>query len=167
VAVTADHAYEYRGPRVYVEGVPFGSWMNPGDRYVSGSPMHEDDVELVPPLDPAAARAAVETAAIEDEDVVEHLVGALTHLGAPRVWVLLRCAYERPNDSEPPEAQVLGVYASEAGLLARLGRIKLANPQYPLETVGPHQWRIGPDEDQGLFGHRDYRLWAVQFPLVP
>lgn len=41
--------YEYRGPRQYIEGIPFGDWIEPGDHYVSeGHKIHPDDVELVP-----------------------------------------------------------------------------------------------------------------------
>lgn len=123
------------------------------------------------PLDRARAftsamiRPVLDTAELDDEDAYEHLVGALSGMGSDQVWVLLRCAYERPNDSEPPETTILGIYATEAGLDARIERIRQANVEYPLQVVGPHEWRIGPDEDQGLFGHRDYRLWAVCRPL--
>lgn len=40
--------YEYRGPRQYLEGIPFGDWIEAGDHYVSSAPIHPDDVQLVP-----------------------------------------------------------------------------------------------------------------------
>lgn len=118
-------------------------------------------------ITPETARQVVAAAALDDEDAAEHLVGAITRLGAPeKVWVLLRCAYDRPNDSQPPETTVMGVYATEAGLHQRISQIKKANAaKYPLQVTGPHHWRIGPDEDQGVFGDRDYRLWAIQARL--
>ena len=49
--MSRDHqGYEYRGERRYVDGVPFGSWLEPGDHYISpdGHKIHVDDMELVP-----------------------------------------------------------------------------------------------------------------------
>jgi hypothetical protein len=40
--------YEYRGPRQYLEGIPFGDWIESGDHYISSAKIDPDDVELVP-----------------------------------------------------------------------------------------------------------------------
>jgi hypothetical protein len=45
-----DKAYEYRGERRYIEGVPFGGWQETGDHYVTGDgPLWDGDVELYDP----------------------------------------------------------------------------------------------------------------------
>ena len=48
-------AWEYRGESTYVEGVPFGEEMRPGDHYVSVTPMSPADINL-------ASRARAEAA---------------------------------------------------------------------------------------------------------
>lgn len=39
--------FVYRGPRVWTEGIPFGSWTNPGDAYVSSTPIDPGDADLL------------------------------------------------------------------------------------------------------------------------
>lgn len=49
--MTDSRAYIHRGEPIYVEGVPFGSWIRDGDHYVSSRPLASDDDPLVDPLD--------------------------------------------------------------------------------------------------------------------
>lgn len=44
-----DRAFKHVGERQYVEGVPFGEWVDPGDMYISEQPLWPDDIELVAP----------------------------------------------------------------------------------------------------------------------
>lgn len=46
-------AWVYTGERRWIEGVPFGSEMNPGDHYVSTAPIHPGDTDLAAELDRA------------------------------------------------------------------------------------------------------------------
>lgn len=51
VVAVVSQGWEYRGPRRWVEGIPFGSWMESGEHYtqpVGSKPFHEDDVILIP-----------------------------------------------------------------------------------------------------------------------
>lgn len=47
-----DRAFKHVGEREYVEGIPFGSWMETGDVYVSDGPLGEGDIELAEPTVP-------------------------------------------------------------------------------------------------------------------
>jgi len=47
----ADRAFKYVGERRYVDGIPFGSWMETGDCYVSGRPRWEGDIDLLAEVD--------------------------------------------------------------------------------------------------------------------
>jgi len=60
----ADRAFQHVGDRVYVDGVPFGGWIEPGDCYVSNVPLLLDDIDLV---------ATVETLTAENERLWDRL----------------------------------------------------------------------------------------------
>lgn len=57
----------------------------------------------------------------------------------------------------------IGVYENFDDLLARLGRIEKANP-YNLKQLSKYVWEIGPEEDQGFFGHKPVTLMAILAP---
>lgn len=80
---------------------------------------------------------------------------------AEPVWVLCRA---RDGDDA---VKVVGVFADLAGVEARIAQIAARNPQHPMRRSDPSvpRWRIGPDDDQGFFGHRPMRLWAVEAPF--
>lgn len=54
--------------------------------------------------------------------------------------------------------KVLGVYATHEALDERVARIAKSNNQYPMRRLGPTWWAIGPEEDEGFFGHRQVLL---------
>jgi len=56
-------AWLYTGERQYIEGVPFGGWMNPGDVYTAVTPINEGDYNLL---------GVIRTAAIADEEFGKH-----------------------------------------------------------------------------------------------
>lgn len=70
---------------------------------------------------------------------------------ARRVEVLLK---HTESHSGEKDVKVLGVYATPTGVDDRVGRIAEANAQYPMRVLGPRWWVIGPEEDEGFFGHR-------------
>lgn len=49
--MAGDRAFKYVGERRFVEGVPFGEWVEPGDMYISDQPLWPDDIELVEPAE--------------------------------------------------------------------------------------------------------------------
>lgn len=63
---------------------------------------------------------------------------------------------------EPGEVVVHRVLDDEEALNDRIALIGRANPQYPLERVGPMVWRIGPDFDEGFFGNRPVWFKAME-----
>jgi hypothetical protein len=76
-----------------------------------------------------------------------------------QVWVL----YRQRVDSDT--ISLMGVYGSETSLNARLEKVWAANPQYEPEVYDyePDRyrvWKIGPDEDEGFFGHRPMLITA-------
>lgn len=80
-----------------------------------------------------------------------------------KIWVLLKWS-ERPEFS-PGDVVVHSVHDSYAALEAKLERIASKNAMYPLTKIGQSLWRIGPEEDQGFFGHRPVYLRAWEATL--
>lgn len=75
------------------------------------------------------------------------------------VWVLTKTtASADANDLDV--VKILGVYKEWDDLLGRLGRIRQANKQYPMAELSPYHWRLGPEEDEGFFGHAPVYLRA-------
>lgn len=74
------------------------------------------------------------------------------------VWVLMK---EMGNHEEVP----IGVYSTSRGVEKRLQSIEKANPQYELVETSKHSWRIGPEEDEGFFGHKQVSLRVQQVRL--
>ena len=86
------------------------------------------------------------------------------------VWILLK---HRGHFAEEVEGQVHSVYRTYEGLVSRIGRIAnhKDNRRYEMRVVnstldGPIAWRIGPDEDEGFFGHKPMWFFAIQSDLL-
>lgn len=75
-------------------------------------------------------------------------------------YVMMRW-YDRP-DASPDDVIVIGIYPDLEAVEARLRRIAAANKKYPMRKIGPTQWEIGPEEDQGLFGDPVVRFTIQQ-----
>lgn len=84
-----------------------------------------------------------------------------------KTWVLLKNTARRPGEESVEPSQVLGVYDDYTALEARVKRIAKANSKYPMRNVGERAWVIGPDYDEGFFGHRPVHLWAVEADRHP
>jgi hypothetical protein len=82
------------------------------------------------------------------------------------VWVLLRKFDSRHGEDNDDPGKVLGVYATREQVDARVARIGEANPQHPLRRVNDHTWAIGPEDDEGFFGGRPVRLYAIEATLT-
>lgn len=83
------------------------------------------------------------------------------------VWVLLKERVRSRPTTDTGATSVIGVYASRDDLLARVQRIAKANSQYPMRTVGDNGWVVGPEDDEGFFGHSPVELRAVECRFVP
>lgn len=79
-----------------------------------------------------------------------------------KVWVLLKERVPRRANVDTGRTSVMGVYASRDDLLARIERIAKRNGQYPIRSVSDNTWFIGPEEDEGFFGHSPVELRAVE-----
>lgn len=82
-----------------------------------------------------------------------------------RVWVLLKERLPRQPTTDTGATSVMGVYASRDDLLARVERIAKRNGQYRIRKVGENGWFIGPEGDEGFFGHTPVELHAVECPF--
>jgi hypothetical protein len=82
------------------------------------------------------------------------------------VWVLVRKLDSRNGEYDGDPGGVLGVYPTPEQLDARVGRIARANSQYRLRRLGDDAWIIGPEDDEGFFGNRPLRLYAVEATLT-
>jgi hypothetical protein len=56
-------AWVYTGKRFYMEGVPFGDWVNPGDVYTSVTPITPADFDLL---------GVIRTTLVADDLFAEH-----------------------------------------------------------------------------------------------
>lgn len=74
-------------------------------------------------------------------------------------FVLLRA---RQDISFLDDVKVVGLFADRDAVLAKIERIRQANKQYPLVETGPNSWRVGPDCDEGFFGHKPIELRVVE-----
>lgn len=93
--------------------------------------------------------------------IVEAVMGALGAAGVPAaMWALLKEREMRPGEDHSGPPSILGIYAARDDLVARVGKIAKANGQYPMRQLGDGFWRIGPEEDEGFFGHRPVLLYA-------
>ena len=86
------------------------------------------------------------------------------------VGVLLK---HRGHFAEEVEGQVHAVYRTHDDLVARIDRIAnhKDNRRHVMRVVnstlnGPVAWKIGPDEDEGFFGHKPMWFFAVQSDLL-
>ena len=78
------------------------------------------------------------------------------------MYVLTKVTERR--EYEPTDNRPIGVYADMEAVETRLARIAAANPQYPLRKTGATSWEIGPDEDQGFFGHS--KVWLHLYEVT-
>ena len=75
-------------------------------------------------------------------------------------WVLVR--WIARQDASPDDIIVVGVYPDMAAVEQRVERMAVANKQYPMRRLSPTLWEIGPQEDEGFFGHKPVRIMARQ-----
>lgn len=66
----------------------------------------------------------------------------------------------REHDSG--DITVHAVLADDQALDRCMTAIAAANSEYPLRLLRPDVWRIGPDDDEGFFGHKPVYLRAVR-----
>jgi hypothetical protein len=80
------------------------------------------------------------------------------------VWVLVVQVLNLDHPDENP-AYPTAVFSSKADLVAYVeGPVARQNPDHPLRPIGKTGtfWRIGPDEDEGFFGHKPRELQGYQ-----
>lgn len=75
-----------------------------------------------------------------------------------KAWVLLRQRGE--GDATP-----IAVYTTYEALVDRVERIAQVNSQYPMRAHAyggrpPMSWTVGPEHDEGFFGHKPVNLSA-------
>lgn len=75
------------------------------------------------------------------------------------VWVLTKTTISR-QVGEEDSTKILGVYREWDDLIARLENIRKINNKYPMSELSPYSWRLGPEEDEGFFGHQPLYLRA-------
>lgn len=63
------------------------------------------------------------------------------------------------------DVSVIGAYLDIKAVEERIQRIAKANPQYQMEKLSEVHWRIGPDEDEGFFGHRPVHIYCRKAEL--
>lgn len=78
------------------------------------------------------------------------------------IWILLKTTEAYGGERT---TRVHAAYSTREDLLARVERIAKANAQYRLREVGSDSWVIGPEEDEGFFGHRLVWLDAQEVEL--
>lgn len=77
-------------------------------------------------------------------------------------YVLMR----EVDGSDGVHASVMGVYLDVSDLNERVKKIASANAIFEMRQLNPSTWVIGPDEDEGFFGHRPVTLRAVESYLI-
>lgn len=75
---------------------------------------------------------------------------------------------DRGGDVDYDDGQVHAVYDSVEKARARVLRIAAHpdNKRFTLKETGLNRWTLGPDWDEGFFGHRPVELWIVTKPLL-
>jgi hypothetical protein len=80
-----------------------------------------------------------------------------------KVFVLTKTTLGRGDEEDV--TNVLGVYCTRDDVEARVDRIRQANSQYPMRKAGDNVWFLGPEDDEGFFGHRPITLRVSHVPL--
>lgn len=91
-------AWEYRGPGQYVDGVPYGERIEPGDHYIADTPITAEDVPLraecpLVHLDEETGQAVCALAGVDPHVQLETRVG--------RAWLGPRGLYYAVGPYDP------------------------------------------------------------------
>ena len=79
----------------------------------------------------------------------------------PPMWVILKTRETGQDEVAVPHC----ICESWDGVERVIANIERHNSQYPMRRVGELAWRIGPEEDEGFFGHKPMLFQAFRVPV--